>query len=111
MAIGNVDREVTAKLKKRIDRQVMESQRSFVGNTNVGFEEPVAGPSGLCDAKVTITSNESDNDSDTSLSKVANDEDFIWSYSLEKRPKLKEEKMERSFYGKQFTFQENSQII
>lgn len=91
MAIGNVDKEETAKLKKKIERKSQEFERILT------LEEPVAGPSGLCSGNMK-TFGENDNSrnsgssSDVSIRSDSNDQDFMWSYPLEKRPKLSEKK-------------------
>lgn len=87
MAIGKVDKAITAQLSKRIDRQVMEAQRAFNCNTTKHLNEPVAGPSGVNNAKVDVADSMCiiDNDDSTNDSE---DSDFMWTYSLEKRAKI-----------------------
>lgn len=95
MVIGKVDKEETAKLEKKIERKSQELERSF-GHANLNLEEPVAGPSGLCSGKIKSfdeNDNSGDNSSsDNSIKSDLNDQEFMWSYPLEKRPKLAEKK-------------------
>lgn len=107
MAIGNVDKEVTAILAKRSDRKFYESQRQSLININadadISLEEPVAGPSGLCRVvRLPSPSEEStssninmnnittnDNTEENTFGEDSNDEEFVWSYPLVKRNKKK----------------------
>lgn len=93
MAIGNVDKKVTANLKRKIERKLKDSQASSTHRTNSEkyCEDPISGPSGIhhnsrASQKLTIFN---ENNSDTSTSSDSNnDEDFV----LPKEPEPKKQK-------------------
>lgn len=98
MAIGKVDKEETAKLEKKIEKK-KEFERNF-GHASLSLEESVAGPSGLGSGNMknfeeNDNSRNSGSSSDDSIRSDSNDQDFMWSYPIEKRPKLAKKTMKR----------------
>lgn len=91
MAIGNVDKKVTANIKRKIERKLKDSQASSTYSTNSEMycKDPVAGPSGIHHQSQNLTISDGNNSDTSTSSESSNDEDFV----SPKEPKPKKQKM------------------